>query len=66
MMGLGIQRNTRLDIPKADWAISLEVGENVPSNYEGMVIHNVHHHHNCKGVILRWAVLGQGGQSHVN
>ena len=54
-----------LDLPKADWVVSLEVGEHVPGKYEGMVIRNLHHH-NCKGVILSWAVLGQGGHSHVN
>ena len=41
------------------------MGEHVSGNYEGMVIRNLHHH-NCKGVILSWAVLGQGGHSHVN
>jgi hypothetical protein len=54
-----------LELPKADWVVSLEVGEHVSGNYEGMVIRNLHHH-NCKGVILSWAVLGQGGHSHVN
>ena len=53
------------ELPKADWVVSLEVGEHVSGNYEGMVIRNLHHH-NCKGVILSWAVLGQGGHSHVN
>lgn len=29
-----------LELPKADWVVSLEVGEHVPGKYEGMVIHN--------------------------
>lgn len=54
-----------LDLPKADWVLSLEVGEHIPSTHEGMVIRNLHHH-NCKGVILSWGVVGQRGHSHVN
>lgn len=54
-----------LELPKADWVVSLEVGEHVPNEYEGMLIRNLHHH-NCKGIILSWAVLGQHGHSHIN
>lgn len=54
-----------LHLPKADWVMSLEVGEHVPSKYEGMMIRNLHRH-NCKGVILSWGVLGQGGHKHQN
>ncbi|EEC47359.1 predicted protein [Phaeodactylum tricornutum CCAP 1055/1] len=54
-----------LGLPKADWVLSLEVGEHVPSKYEGMVLRNLHRH-NCKGIILSWGVLGQGGYGHVN
>lgn len=54
-----------LHLEKADWVMSLEVGEHVPSKYEGMMIRNLHKH-NCKGVILSWGVLGQAGHSHVN
>ena len=54
-----------LSLPLADWVFSLEVGEHVPQQYEGMYLRNLHAH-NCKGVILSWAVLGQGGNSHVN
>ncbi|CAJ1933007.1 unnamed protein product [Cylindrotheca closterium] len=54
-----------LDLPVAEWMISLEVGEHIPSKYEGMFIRNLHRH-NKKGVVLSWAVLGQGGHSHVN
>lgn len=54
-----------ISIAPADWVISLEVGEHVPNKFEAMVVRNLHKH-NCKGVILSWAVLGQGGHSHVN
>jgi len=52
-------------IPVADWAISLEVGEHIPNKYEGMFLRNLHRH-NCRGMILSWAILGQGGNSHIN
>mmetsp|Transcript_37655 Transcript_37655/g.76851 ORF Transcript_37655/g.76851 Transcript_37655/m.76851 type:complete len:347 (-) Transcript_37655:35-1075(-) len=54
-----------LELPKADWVLSLEVGEHVPTRYEGMVIRNMHHH-NCKGVILSWGVPLQIGHGHIN
>ena len=54
-----------LALPKTDWVMSLEVGEHVPNMYEAMVIRNLHHH-NCKGLILSWAVLGQLGRNHIN
>ncbi|KAL7542223.1 hypothetical protein ACHAWF_007121 [Thalassiosira exigua] len=54
-----------LELPKADWVVSLEVGEHVESKYEAMLVRNLHHH-NRKGIILSWAKLGQVGHSHVN
>lgn len=54
-----------VNVPKADWVMSLEVGEHVPARFEGMFLRNLHRH-NCKGVILSWAVLGQDGLHHVN
>lgn len=54
-----------LSLPKTDWVMSLEVGEHVPSKYEGMMIRNLDRH-NCKGVVLSWGVLGQGGHGHIN
>jgi len=54
-----------LALPKADWVISLEVGEHIPSKYEGMFFRNLHRH-NRKGIILSWGVLNQNGRSHVN
>jgi len=54
-----------LGMTKSDWVLSLEVGEHVPSRYEGMVIRNFHYH-NCKGIILSWARLNQDGHNHIN
>ena len=50
-----------LELPKADWVVNLEVGEHVPNEFEGRK-----HHHNCKGIILSWGVLGQAGHLHIN
>ncbi len=48
-----------------DWVISFEVGEHIPKAYEAMYLDNI-----CRyareGIILSWAVPGQGGHSHVN
>jgi len=54
-----------LELPRSDWVLSLEVGEHIGSDYEAMLIRNLHHH-NCKGIILSWGIVGQGGHSHVN
>eukprot|EP00985_Skeletonema_marinoi_P004395 scaffold1921_cov140-Skeletonema_marinoi.AAC.3 len=54
-----------LNNPVTDWVLSLEVGEHIPSKYEGMFIRNLHRH-NCKGIILSWGILGQTGHNHIN
>ena len=54
-----------LSLPRADWLLSLEVGEHIPSRLEEKVIRNLHAH-NCRGVILSWAYLGKPGVGHVN
>lgn len=45
--------------------MSLEVGEHIPKEYEHILIDNI-----CNaaehGVILSWAIKGQGGAGHVN
>jgi len=50
---------------KPDWIVCLEVGEHIPEKYENILINNIHKN-NKKGVILSWAVEGQGGDGHVN
>ena len=54
-----------LALPRSDWVLSLEVGEHIPWRYEAFFLRNLHYH-NCRGVILSWASLGQGGYYHVN
>lgn len=48
-----------------DWVLSLEVGEHLPPQYEGIFIDNICN--NTKyGIVLSWAVKGQGGKGHFN
>lgn len=54
-----------LNLKQTDWVISSEVGENIPHEYEARLIANIHAH-NCRGVILTWAIVGQAGHGHVN
>lgn len=54
-----------LSLKQTDWVLSAEVGEHIPHEYEAQVIANIHAH-NCKGVILTWAVPGQHGNGHIN
>jgi hypothetical protein len=50
---------------KADIAISLEVGEHIPAEFEDIFIDNICN--NAKDiVILSWAVEGQSGDGHIN
>lgn len=48
-----------------DWVMSLEVGEHLPAKFETVFINNLHVN-NRTGIILSWAVVGQGGHGHVN
>lgn len=48
-----------------DWVMSLEVGEHIPVEFEWKFIDNLHKL-NRRGVVLSWAVEGQGGTGHVN
>lgn len=50
---------------KFDWVMSLEVGEHIPKKYEDIFIENLHNN-NKHGIILSWAVKGQGGHGHYN
>ena len=49
----------------ADWVISLEVGEHIPANKTESFL-NLLHRHNKKGILLSWAIKGQGGHGHIN
>jgi len=54
-----------LDVPKAEWAMCLEAGEHIPHTYEHIVLRNLHTH-NCRGIVLSWAVPRQPGHGHIN
>jgi hypothetical protein len=54
-----------LDVPPADWAMSLEVAEHIPKRFEDAFIENIHRL-NTHGVVISWAVKGQAGSGHVN
>ena len=48
-----------------DWVMSLEVGEHLPGQFQDVFIQNLHNN-NTHGIVLSWAVEGQGGHGHVN
>ncbi|XP_068232443.1 uncharacterized protein [Palaemon carinicauda] len=50
---------------KYDWVLSLEVGEHIPQEKEQTFLDNLVKYA-CKGIVLSWAVVGQGGYNHVN
>lgn len=52
-------------IPMYEWVVSLEVAEHIPKEYEPVYIDNIVRH-SMEGIILSWAVPGQGGLAHVN
>ena len=49
----------------ADWIMSLECGEHIPPENTNNLI-SLLDKHNKQGIILSWAVPGQGGYSHIN
>lgn len=48
-----------------DWVMSLEVGEHIPQKFEDNFIENLNKH-NTKGIVVSWAIPGQGGHGHYN
>ena len=48
-----------------EWIMSIEVGEHLPPQYEDVYIQNLHNN-NTKGIIMSWALEGQGGLGHFN
>ena len=61
---LDLAEPVRLDSPFS-WAMSLEVGEHLPPQFEDVFIGNLHNN-NKDGIVLSWAVEGQGGHGHYN
>lgn len=55
----------KLKYKKYDWVLSLEVGEHIPKKYENRFLSNLASVAS-KGIVLSWAVLGQGGDGHIN
>lgn len=47
------------------WILSLEVGEHLPKKFEDIFINNLHNN-NINGIVLSWAIKGQGGVGHFN
>ena len=54
-----------LSLPRADWVMSLEVGEHLASRLEPHYVRNLVAHAR-KGIVLSWANLGQPGYGHIN
>jgi len=50
---------------KFDWVMSLETGEHLPQKFERIFIENITRHVK-EGLILSWAIKGQGGTGHFN
>jgi cyclopropane fatty-acyl-phospholipid synthase-like methyltransferase len=48
-----------------DWVMSLEVGEHLHPEHEDIFIYNLHNN-NKNGIVLSWAIKGQGGHGHFN
>jgi hypothetical protein len=54
-----------INLSPFDWVLSLEVGEHLPKEFEKTFINNLSNN-NKRGIILSWAVKGQGGHGHFN
>ena len=48
-----------------DWVMSLEVGEHLPKEFECIFVENLIRHAQ-NGLVLSWAIPGQGGYGHFN
>jgi SAM-dependent methyltransferase len=48
-----------------DWVMSLEVGEHLPKEFERIFVENLIRHAQ-HGIVLSWAIPGQGGYGHFN
>ena len=52
-------------LPRYDWALSMEVIEHIPAEFESVVLDNIDRAA-ARGVVLSWAAPGQYGFHHVN
>lgn len=55
----------KLNLPKRDAVVCLEVGEHIPEKFENTVITNLCYSSN-NIIVLSWAIEGQGGHGHFN
>ncbi len=56
---------TRVCLGPFDWVLSLETGEHIPADYEQIFLDNLAYSASY-GLVLSWAIPGQGGRGHVN
>ena len=61
---LDLSQPIKFDKPYS-WVLSLEVGEHLPKQFEDTFINNLHNNNN-NGIVLSWAIKGQGGYGHFN
>lgn len=65
----GLCKTLDLSVPvvlkRFDWIVSLEVGEHIPRKRESVFLRNLYKN-SRKGIVLSWAIPGQGGDGHVN
>ena len=54
-----------IGLNKMNWVLSLEVGEHIPKELMNQYIDNLKNLSE-DGIVLSWAVPGQGGDGHVN
>lgn len=54
-----------IDVGGADWVLSLEVGEHLPSRLALVYVDNLARHAR-RGVVMSWATPGQVGMGHIN
>ena len=52
-------------VAPSDWVLSLEVGEHLPKEHEDAFMENLQRL-GRRGMVLSWALEGQGGTGHVN
>ena len=57
--------NPQFGLKLSDSVVSIEIAEHIPSKYESIFLDNIFRHAK-EGIILSWAVPGQGGLAHVN
>jgi len=53
------------EVPVFDFVLCLEVGEHIPNEFEDTFLDNLATHAR-HGIVLSWALPGQGGVGHVN